>query len=599
MEYTKFIVKNFKGIKDTVTFDFNLLPKTNIFTLVGLNESGKTSILEAFYSLQKGYSQSEAHKMIHKSEKGNFNEEISIQAELTLDEYDEKRINDYCKTNINLELTEKIEKLVIIKKYIFKNSKCEKIESLWTINLTGKRPGKSKKIFKLYNENKEEWDKVIDYIKDYFPKILYYEDFLFDFPQKIYLEEKSGVSYDKNEVEYRLVLQDILDSFDDNLTIEEHILNRINSKTDEDKEALEALLGDISSKLTDVIFTNWSEVFKKTSKEIELNLDNDLQKGNYIELKIKQGKDKYAINERSLGFRWFFSFLLFTEFRKERKDDFGETLFLLDEPASNLHQKSQTKLLGMFEKLAIKCKIVYSTHSQYLINPKYLAGTYIIKNDTINYDDEDDFNQNETKISATLYKNFASQYPDEKDHYKPILDAIDYIPAEMDLVEDIVCFEGKYDYYTFMYIQDNFMKTKYKFYPGASVDKYDELFRLYIAWQKNVIAIFDSDAQGKKAQQRYISEISNDLTRSIFILEDIDDTWKNICTENLFSKVDQIKIIQTCWPDEKKYNKSKLNTSIQNLYINNIQLELEETTIKNFEKIFEFIKMKNEVVKKD
>ncbi len=103
----------------------------------------------------------------------------------------------------------------------------------------------------------------------------------------------------------------------------------------------------------------------------------------YVELKIRQGSDDYSINDRSLGFRWFFSFLIFTAFRRQRSSESGETLFLLDEPASNLHQSSQQKLLQNIESIFSNCKLIYSTHSHHLIEPKWLSGAYIIRNEAI------------------------------------------------------------------------------------------------------------------------------------------------------------------------------------------------------------------------
>ena len=45
MKCNWFEIKNFKGIKSAV-LKFNNSPKSNIIVLVGLNESGKTTILE-------------------------------------------------------------------------------------------------------------------------------------------------------------------------------------------------------------------------------------------------------------------------------------------------------------------------------------------------------------------------------------------------------------------------------------------------------------------------------------------------------------------------------------------------------------------------
>ena len=46
MKIKFFEIKNFKGI-DEVRIDFESHPQSNVYTLVGLNESGKTTFLEA------------------------------------------------------------------------------------------------------------------------------------------------------------------------------------------------------------------------------------------------------------------------------------------------------------------------------------------------------------------------------------------------------------------------------------------------------------------------------------------------------------------------------------------------------------------------
>ncbi len=52
MEYKSFHIKNFKGISDQ-TINLNKRPAGRVVTLVGLNESGKTTVLEAISSLER------------------------------------------------------------------------------------------------------------------------------------------------------------------------------------------------------------------------------------------------------------------------------------------------------------------------------------------------------------------------------------------------------------------------------------------------------------------------------------------------------------------------------------------------------------------
>ncbi len=48
MRYKSFRIQNFKGIKDT-TIRLDTIGGASVFAFVGLNESGKTTILEAIH----------------------------------------------------------------------------------------------------------------------------------------------------------------------------------------------------------------------------------------------------------------------------------------------------------------------------------------------------------------------------------------------------------------------------------------------------------------------------------------------------------------------------------------------------------------------
>ena len=63
MKYKSFYIKNYKGIKD-LKLELDKDPNSNIITLVGLNESGKTSILEAISLIHNEPNANEVHKLI-------------------------------------------------------------------------------------------------------------------------------------------------------------------------------------------------------------------------------------------------------------------------------------------------------------------------------------------------------------------------------------------------------------------------------------------------------------------------------------------------------------------------------------------------------
>lgn len=607
MKYIGFTIKNYKGIPN-ITLDLTKKPSTNIFTLVGLNESGKTTILEAINRFAINLTKEEAYTLIPKSKQYDFSDHVSIQANLEISQDEMNEVKNLLKNKYKFILSKELGNIKIEKKYNFINSapaEGEKwLQTLWTVQLVGKTK-QSKQEKNLIDWKREAWIEVTDLIRNKFlPKLLYYPDFLFQFPEKIYLEKFEGE--DRKQDEYRKVLQDILDSLGSGaLTLDKHLIERMKNEEKSHKQALKQILNKIEEKLNTDILKHWDEIFGSgQKKEVEVAWDTDDENRLYIEIKIKQGSDSYSINDRSLGFRWFFSFLIFTAFRRSRASDPGETLFLLDEPASNLHQRSQQKLLESLSGVVSDCKLIYSTHSHHLINPKWLAGTYIVRNEAINYGNPEASDTTETKIDAILYKHFVAKYPNETDHYKPILDALDYIPSKLEVVPFTIFTEGKNDFYTFKYFSDVIFKGKFKlhFYPGAGVDKYFDVFRLYLAWNRNFLAIFDSDVPGNRAKDNYKKEIGPDINNRIFTLSEADSSWKNFVTESLFTDTEKTKIILNSFEDYKKedgFDKSKFNTAIQELYINGQVFEFNKSTKDKFEKIFTFIceKLKEFAVK--
>ncbi len=260
-------------------------------------------------------------------------------------------------------------------------------------------------------------------------------------------------------------------------------------------------------------------------------------------------------------------------------------------------QASQQKLLQSLSEIVSECKLIYSTHSHHLINPQWLAGTYIVKNEAIDYGNPEKAKTTETKINAILYKNFVAKHPNEENHFKPILDALDYIPSSLEMVPSTVFTEGKNDYYTFKYFSETIFHGRYdlSFYPGSGVSKYENVFRLYLAWRRNFIALFDSDRQGVREKKRYINLLGPDITNKIFTLAEINSRWRNFTTEDLFTSTEKLKVTQTLFPEHKKedgYDKSKFNIALQQLYIDNVEFKFNKSTITKMESIFEFIQEK-------
>lgn len=598
MKYTKFILENYKWIQWELEINLSSI-NTNLITFVWLNESGKTSILEWIDLLRSPISQWMAHTLIHKWRKASFSGKISITAHVELDEDDEQKIKKFCNEKFWFILSENIQAFSITHYYNFTNSQCTGSWDSYAIKLQGLKSKKSKKIIDLNSYNIDHWRKTVTYIRtSLMPRIIYYKDFLFDFPDKIYLDiDNENLS--NTEKIYTKVFNDIVTSTPDHFTIHDHIIERLENPTSWNKEALQATLSAISNKWTTTVFSRWEKIFSRdtTSKEIILetnkddNEDESRNKWWYITVKIKQNWEFFSVNERSLWFCWFFSFLIFTEFRKVRTHEWEELIFLLDEPANNLHQKSQQKLLEVFDELSEWCKIMYSTHSHHLISPKHLSWAFIVRNSAIDYENESSFDAKSTKIDIMRYKNFVSIYPNERDHFKPILDSLEYIPSNLETVRPIICTEWKNDYYTFNYFKEKLSPDlDIWFYPWASSSKLDEILWLYLSWWKSIFAILDDDSEWRRQKLRYIKDISWELTGRVITLRDIEEWFDGYTTESLFTDADRMRIIQALYPDVTTYNKWKFNAALEHVFLQKIEIDFSNETIENFKKILNYIR---------
>jgi AAA15 family ATPase/GTPase len=602
MKYSKFTIKNFKGIKEIV-LDLEQQPLSQIITLVGLNESGKTSILEAINLLQHNLPKEDRHKLIPKKHKLNFSGEVTIESKINVSILDNELILKELK-NLGFETIKQINEITIEKIYIFKDSQFHEEKNLWSFPLQAKKIGEENFV-NLNGTN--EIQKIIVYIKDnLIPKILYYTDFLFDFPSRIYLDLDFSIK--NTQSQFREVVQDILTSIDSELTIEDHLLKRLKDKSDSAQEALDHTLSTMSTKTSKIVLGAWKNIMDIKGKEIFIEAKSESVSSNfkledgsfkaknvrqyYLEFKLKEGSEKYFISERSLGFKWFFTFLLFTEFRKSRKTDNGETLFLLDEPASNLHSTAQKKLLNKFENLAENSKLVYTTHSHHLINPLWLSGTYIVKNEAIDYSKEFDFDTSETNIKTILYKQFVSQNPKQQDYFQPILDALEHQPGLLEKIPKIILTEGKFDYYILKYINDIILKNQFKnlkLYPGNGADSNDQVIKLYLAWARDFKILLDGDSGGTKAKVRYLKTFGDIIKDEIITFTEIDSKWE-FPIEDLFSEVEKIFITQKFDSSALKFEKSKFNTAIQNLLITKEEIGLSAQTKERFIKLLNKIK---------
>lgn len=594
MKFKKIEIKNYKGIENA-TLELSNSPKGNVYTLVGINESGKTSLLEAIntfeYNTEKASSavsnaiKPDFNQIIPIKDKANFNGDIELITTLELDEKDNQELKKWTEKNCQFIISNKVNEIEVIQKYTYINSKFDDKVNSWNLHIVGKKLGSRAK--KEIEIDKESWQKCVNFLKERMPNILYFPTALFDLPDKIYLNLDKSNENEKTAF-YKAVVQDILDSLEQDMNIKTHIVDRFLSTDQSDKDNVKQLSLKLGRKISQVILAEWTKVLTKKNYEITVDIDKDA-KGVYLQFIIIDEDGNFKLSERSLGFRWFFVFLLLTQFRGYRKNEDKQVLFLFDEPAANLSQKAQKQLLKSLENIGKKCTIIYTTHSQYLINPKWLENAYVVTNEAL-LDTEDFYNLRCTNVKIERYRSFVNSHPQEVSYFQPILDVLEYVPSDLEICKPGIILEGKNDFYTLNYFFKIILKkSELSLIPGMNCTNADTLISLYSGWGKEFFVFLDSDEGGKKGKKRYEEQFGAVVNNRIYSFTDIDSSWTRNNMESILENSEKLKIQQSIFPDMKRYSKNAYNKAIQELYTTSTEINVPSNIIKKFEKIYNFM----------
>jgi predicted ATP-dependent endonuclease of OLD family len=580
MEFIKFKIKNFKGIKE-VTIDLSRTPRSRVYTLVGLNESGKTTILEALsnmggkpYDLKKtdpsrnSLSATDYQSFIPVSERYNFNGTINLTSHLQFDATDKVKIAKFLLDQMNYKLENLQDTFSITKTITYKDSAFEKVNNVWNLIPSVKRP-RGRSIIRLgESTTHQDWLKLVQYVQTLIPKVLYFKNEVFDFPHKIFLTDserrKGQISYAVNQF-YCEVIQDVLHAIDPSLSLQKHLITRKNSPTNGDKQTLAGLLQKIGSHITQTIMRQWETIFNRPlrDKRIQAICEAEPNGQIYLQLRLEDGGELFDITERSTGFQWFFVFILLTQYRGYRNES---AIFLYDEPASNLHSAAQQQLINCFAKLPEQFMALYSTHSHYLINPDWLDSTLVVRNEAVTADDTVDFDSAKTDIKLLPYRTFVAQNPSGLSYFQPILDVLHYVPSKLELLKPPLLVEGKSDFYALSYLTKvcESIALPFDVIPCLGSGTLDQLIALYAGWGKEFIVLLDSDKAGKTEQVRYEKKFGSLIHGRLFTYGNIDAKWDGYGIEKIIGKSDLLLIQQTVFP-EKNYKKDLANLAIQEL----------------------------------
>lgn len=285
--------------------------------------------------------------------------------------------------------------------------------------------------------------------------------------------------------------------------------------------------------------------------------------------------------------------MLFTQFRVARSVS-RRLLFLFDEPASNLHAAAQQKLIDCFPEIARDGHVLaYTTHSHYMIEPKWLEQTYIVTNradtpassilDAVSLDDKS------LDIKVASYRSFVNEHPNQISYFQPILDRLEVVPSRFDAQKASVVLEGRSDYYIIRYAAKAIGRNDLPLLPGLGASTFGALAALHVGWNLNFLFLLDGDDQGKTDKKRYTAELGisanriatiDELVPGIKVIEDLlDGSALNSIKEELgldaFPSKSQIKrFFQERLASDRVDNLGKAFTSKATLLLDALKARL-------------------------
>ncbi|EOT18103.1 hypothetical protein L346_01669 [Pseudomonas aeruginosa MSH-10] len=421
------------------------------------------------------------------------------------------------------------------------------------------------------NPEVDVWGRIAELVVEGVPTVAYFPTFLINVPEEIELAPFQGESYEQRH--YREIVEKIIAYADHD--VEEHINRRIAQYSEKhgaqwldtfyrshEKSQIDAVFKKVSQALTSEVIGGWRRVFSRetTAKRVELqwSVTGADRPTAMVSFAVSNGDSDYKISERSIGFRWFFTFLLLTGFKLE--DSKRKTIYVFDEPAANLHSRAQIELLTYFEKMiGSGDKIIYSTHSHHMVDPRWLSGAYIVENRAAKHDDVDGYDLEflPAEIAAIKYKQFLDKYPTRSHHFQPVIEKLQYVVPEIVGSAPFVIVEGISDYYAFKAASTTCDVTiNFTIVPGVGSSSSGNLISLLMGRGEKFIVLLDDDRAGRDARDRYRKKwLLPDS--SVITFADIDATYESWALEALLGRdsfeVAQRKLGLNALPSKDQY----------------------------------------------
>ncbi len=415
MKLSKVRIKEFQSIRDSNEFDTN-----EITCLVGKNEAGKTSILQALYKLNPiisgdgrfditdDYPRVDVEDYLHDVEQGKREHAIVAEATFTLDDEIEKIGNDFGysalmdrefvlykgyanTTNFRINVNEKQ-----AFRYCLQHSSCSwdlkdalkdanRFSEAHTVLESFKPRVEDETLITLIkNVCESDFANYLysNYIQAYIPKFLYFDSYY-------QLTGQENIEALKQRIDSQTLLSS------DYPMLGLLSLARIDIEQLLNPERTQELVNKIEgagNHLSKKVLRYWSQ-----NKFLQMKFDvraaragdpEGMRSGTNLWATVYDNKRWVTTNlsARSKGFVWFFSFLSwYSKINRENQN----VILLLDEPGLFLHAKAQYDLLRYFEQeLKPFHQLIYTTHSPFMIDSANIERVRIVQDISINSEEE-------------------------------------------------------------------------------------------------------------------------------------------------------------------------------------------------------------------
>jgi predicted ATP-dependent endonuclease of OLD family len=395
MKLTNVELYKYKSITETQQVDI----EKDITVLVGKNEAGKTAFLEALaktnyfeddskFVLEErfDYPRSELKKVKKDDEKEALKCTYSIGDELRQsiqDEFSEEAVKSayftisYKYGGGSNWYIEGLNDIACLTSVLHKYTSDEEIISKFESNVNGIHNAITFcDGYEDFDDAKEAFETIKNgscftgkgfrgyivkkYLKPNMPKFWYFDEY-YALPGNINLNELQNEELEEEELRTAKALIELAEIDLDDVMQSDNF------------ETLIAELEATSNMITDEIFKYWST---NGNIEIEFKVDKQNLRGTIqyiLDVRVKNKKHRITLplKNRSKGFNWFFSFIVW--FKKIQSVGSDNFILLLDEPGLNLHASAQADLLRFIEDLSEEgYQIIYSTHSPFMVETKKL-----------------------------------------------------------------------------------------------------------------------------------------------------------------------------------------------------------------------------------